>query len=197
MACGPPIAATMSGRVMNGPTPTISSMLSTSALPLPSSRDRCGGGGAWSVGMLFLRSASCDPPPPAQRSVSDTRALTGRTIHSKFMHLRRAHLLPLAALLATTVYAQTDAANLLPASAPRIEATPLPENRGAAALYESLQHLDTTASLMMIVGHPDDEDGGMLTYESRGMGVRLPCSRSRAAKAGRTRCPQRTTMRWD
>ena len=88
------------------------------------------------------------------------------------MHLRRAHLLPLAALLATTVYAQTDAANLLPASAPRIEATPLPENRGAAALYESLKHLDTTASLMMIVGHPDDEDGGMLTYESRGMGVR-------------------------
>jgi LmbE family N-acetylglucosaminyl deacetylase len=48
----------------------------------------------------------------------------------------------------------------------------LPENRGAAALYESLKRLDTTASLMMIVAHPDDEDGGMLTYESRGLGVR-------------------------
>ena len=49
---------------------------------------------------------------------------------------------------------------------------PLPENRGAAALYESLKRLDTTASLMMIVAHPDDEDGGMLTYESRALGVR-------------------------
>jgi LmbE family N-acetylglucosaminyl deacetylase len=88
------------------------------------------------------------------------------------MHPRPAHLLPLAALLATTVYAQAVATDPLPASAPRIEATPLPENRGAAALYESLKHLDTTASLMMIVAHPDDEDGGMLTYESRGLGVR-------------------------
>jgi LmbE family N-acetylglucosaminyl deacetylase len=88
------------------------------------------------------------------------------------MHPRRAHLLPLAALLATTVHAQTVAAGLLPASAPRIEATPLPENRGATALYESLKRLDTTASLMMIVAHPDDEDGGLLTYESRGLGVR-------------------------
>jgi LmbE family N-acetylglucosaminyl deacetylase len=89
------------------------------------------------------------------------------------MHPRRAHLLPLAALLATTVYAQTVATDQPPAApAPRIEAVPLPENRGAAALYESLKRLDTTASLMMIVGHPDDEDGGMLTYESRGFGVR-------------------------
>ena len=64
------------------------------------------------------------------------------------------------------------AADLLPASAPRIEAMPLPENRGAGGLYESLKRLDTTASLMMIVAHPDDEDGGMLTYESRGLGVR-------------------------
>ncbi len=98
--------------------------------------------------------------------------LAGWTIHSKFMHPRRAHLLPLAALLATTVCAQTGAANLPLASAPTIEAIPLPENRGAAALYESLKRLDTTASLMMIVAHPDDEDGGMLTYESRGLGVR-------------------------
>lgn len=88
------------------------------------------------------------------------------------MHLQRAHLLSLAALLATTVYAQTVAPGLLPASAPKVDATPLPENRGAAGLYESLKRLDTTASLMMIVAHPDDEDGGMLTYESRGLGVR-------------------------
>jgi LmbE family N-acetylglucosaminyl deacetylase len=88
------------------------------------------------------------------------------------MHPRRAHLLSLAALLATTVCAQTVAANLPPASSPSIEATQLPENRGVPALYESLKRLDTTASLMMIVAHPDDEDGGMLTYESRALGVR-------------------------
>jgi hypothetical protein len=50
------------------------------------------------------------------------------------MHLERAHLLSLAVLLATTVCAQTVTADLPPGSAPGIEAIPLPENRGAAAL---------------------------------------------------------------
>jgi len=51
-------------------------------------------------------------------------------------------------------------------------ALPLPEDRGAAALEQSLRRLSTTASLMMIVAHPDDEDGALLTYLSRGLGVR-------------------------
>ncbi len=51
-------------------------------------------------------------------------------------------------------------------------ALPLPENRGQAALEQSLKRLQTTASLMMIVAHPDDEDGALLTYLSRGLGVR-------------------------
>jgi LmbE family N-acetylglucosaminyl deacetylase len=46
-------------------------------------------------------------------------------------------------------------------------------DRGAAALQQSLRKLSTRASLMMIVAHPDDEDGGMLTYESRGQGARV------------------------
>jgi LmbE family N-acetylglucosaminyl deacetylase len=50
---------------------------------------------------------------------------------------------------------------------------PLPVNKGALALEQSLIKLRTRASLMMIVAHPDDEDGGMLTYESRGMGARV------------------------
>ena len=75
-------------------------------------------------------------------------------------------------MLATTLFAQTAATDLPTTPAVRIEAVPLPENRGAAALYENLKRLDTTASLMMIVAHPDDEDGGMLTYESRALGVR-------------------------
>src|ERR1700735_2189388 len=49
---------------------------------------------------------------------------------------------------------------------------PMPANKGALALEQSLIKLRTRASLLMIVAHPDDEDGGMLTYESRGRGVR-------------------------
>ena len=47
------------------------------------------------------------------------------------------------------------------------------ENRGSAALWQLLKKLNTRASLMTIVAHPDDEDGGMLAYESRGVGARV------------------------
>jgi LmbE family N-acetylglucosaminyl deacetylase len=60
----------------------------------------------------------------------------------------------------------------LPAEEPASIALSLPEDRGAAALEQSLRRLRTTASLMMIVAHPDDEDGALLTYLSRGLGVR-------------------------
>ena len=50
---------------------------------------------------------------------------------------------------------------------------PLPQDEGAVALAQTLKKLGTRASLMLIVAHPDDEDGGMLTYESRGQGVRV------------------------
>ena len=46
-------------------------------------------------------------------------------------------------------------------------------NEGATALWQSLVKLRTRASLMMIVAHPDDEDGGMLTYEARGVGAHV------------------------
>ena len=54
-----------------------------------------------------------------------------------------------------------------------VVADALPANRGAAALAQDLKKLSTRASLLMIVAHPDDEDGGMLTYESRGQGARV------------------------
>jgi len=60
----------------------------------------------------------------------------------------------------------------LPLPAPSEIALPLPEDRGAAALEQSLKRLQTTASVMMIVAHPDDEDGALLTYLSRSLGVR-------------------------
>src|SRR5450759_2009622 len=56
---------------------------------------------------------------------------------------------------------------------PSIAAQDVPANRGSAALWQSLKKLHTRASLIMITAHPDDEDGGMLTYESRGQGARV------------------------
>lgn len=54
---------------------------------------------------------------------------------------------------------------------PAASAAPLPIDRGASAVWQSLQKLHTRASLISVVAHPDDEDGGMLAYESRGQGV--------------------------
>jgi len=58
-------------------------------------------------------------------------------------------------------------------SKPNSAAQPLPFDRGAVALWQSLQKLHTRASILMVTAHPDDEDGGMLTYESRGQGARV------------------------
>ncbi|PYU21550.1 MAG: GlcNAc-PI de-N-acetylase [Acidobacteria bacterium] len=55
---------------------------------------------------------------------------------------------------------------------PTPDARPLEIDRGAAGLWQTLLKLHTRASLLMLVAHPDDEDGGMLTYESRGQGAR-------------------------
>lgn len=48
---------------------------------------------------------------------------------------------------------------------------PLPQDTGATGLKQMLLRLQTTARLMQTVAHPDDEDGGMLTLESRGEGA--------------------------
>jgi len=56
--------------------------------------------------------------------------------------------------------------------APAISYTsPLPQDTGAAELQQLLLRLHTTARLMQTTAHPDDEDGGMLTLESRGRGA--------------------------
>jgi LmbE family N-acetylglucosaminyl deacetylase len=47
----------------------------------------------------------------------------------------------------------------------------LPQDQGAVGLRQMLRRLGTTARLMQTVAHPDDEDGGMLTLESRGRGA--------------------------
>jgi len=50
-------------------------------------------------------------------------------------------------------------------------ADPLPQDSGVAGLRLMLLRLNTTARLMHTTAHPDDEDGGLLTLESRGKGV--------------------------
>ena len=80
--------------------------------------------------------------------------------------------LAIASLFSTLGIAQSPAASDATTVEARVIALPLPEDRGAGALEQNLKRLKTWASVMMIVAHPDDEDGSMLAYESRGQGVR-------------------------
>ena len=61
--------------------------------------------------------------------------------------------------VAQTPYATSDSPALVPHE--------IAINRGSTALWQSLKKLHTRASLFMVTAHPDDKDGGMLTYESR------------------------------
>ena len=58
-------------------------------------------------------------------------------------------------------------------SAVKVDALPIPPDRGTPAAWQALLKLHTRASVLMIVAHPDDEDGGTLSYESRGLGARV------------------------
>jgi len=62
---------------------------------------------------------------------------------------------------------------LVPLPDPPANALPLAEDRGASDLEQTLKRLGTTASVLAIVAHPDDEDGALLTYLSRGLGARV------------------------
>ena len=76
----------------------------------------------------------------------------------------------LTSFFLTAALAQTPYGTSIEAST---HAHEIPVNKGSAALWQSLKKLHTRASLIMITAHPDDEDGGMLTYESRGKGTRV------------------------
>ena len=47
----------------------------------------------------------------------------------------------------------------------------IPQDEGIAGLHLELLRLGTTARLMQVVAHPDDEDGGLLTLQARGHGA--------------------------
>src|ERR1700692_1412242 len=55
---------------------------------------------------------------------------------------------------------------------PDSNAAPIDVDRGAAGLDRWLRALSTRASILMVTAHPDDEDGGLLAYETRGQGAR-------------------------
>ncbi len=90
-------------------------------------------------------------------------------------------LLPLALLASSVIAAQTpqfaDPANLRGERVKPRDGRELPidqpEPQGGRGLEQMLRRLNTRASLMLIVAHPDDEDGGMLTYCARGLGARV------------------------
>jgi LmbE family N-acetylglucosaminyl deacetylase len=67
----------------------------------------------------------------------------------------------------------TDPANLGDERVKPVTGRELPIDQGTAGVEEMLRRLNTRASLMLIVAHPDDEDGGMLTLYARGMGARV------------------------
>jgi LmbE family N-acetylglucosaminyl deacetylase len=102
-------------------------------------------------------------------------------VHPSFPRFHRATL---SASLAALVLAGAGPLSLSAqqAAVPRVELPPaepseiplpLPEDRGQAHLEQTLRRLDTTASVLYIVAHPDDEDGALLAYLSRGLGARV------------------------
>ena len=46
-----------------------------------------------------------------------------------------------------------------------------PQDRGSDALAQMFARLRSTARLLHTTAHPDDDDGSMLVYESRGQGT--------------------------
>ena len=76
----------------------------------------------------------------------------------------------LAVLLIAAAWAGVSHAQSL--SGPSTEAIDIAPDRGTAGMSRWLRQLQTRASLLMVTAHPDDEDGGMLTFETRGQGVR-------------------------
>src|SRR5689334_20920944 len=86
-------------------------------------------------------------------------------------HPALAHcFLPFALILAFELNAATPFQSRIELS---LITTEIAANRGASAVWPSLKKLHTRASLIMITAHPDDEDGGMLSYESRGVGAQV------------------------
>jgi len=92
------------------------------------------------------------------------------------MKLKATLALSLCLTASAAVQAQntfTDPANLRGEHVRPHDGRELPVDQGASGLQQLLRKLNTRASILNIVAHPDDEDGGMLAFYSRGLGARV------------------------
>jgi len=103
-------------------------------------------------------------PLPAFIYPVDMKRCTGKLIDHLCRPMRPVLAVVFGMALLLPAYAQHTGESAVPAG-------PLPQDTGAAGLKEALRRLQTTARLLQIDAHPDDEDGGMLTLESRGKGA--------------------------
>lgn len=85
-----------------------------------------------------------------------------RTARPRFRTRKLAPFVLLLAFCWTSGWAQVPS--------PWVDTKPLTVDTGTTGLKLMLRRLHTTARMMHTVAHPDDEDGGMLTLESRGHG---------------------------
>ncbi|MEO6924764.1 MAG: hypothetical protein ABI142_13130, partial [Bryocella sp.] len=69
-----------------------------------------------------------------------------------------------ATSLAQTSATFSDPANLRGERVQPSDGRELPVDKGTLGLAQLLRKLNTRASILNIVAHPDDEDGGMLTF---------------------------------
>jgi LmbE family N-acetylglucosaminyl deacetylase len=56
---------------------------------------------------------------------------------------------------------------------PLLAFDPLPEDRGAAGAHQAIRRLQTSARVLYVTAHPDDEDGATITWLSRGLGAQV------------------------
>ncbi|MGA8940706.1 MAG: PIG-L family deacetylase, partial [Acidobacteriaceae bacterium] len=95
------------------------------------------------------------------------------------MNMKLAASIVLLAAAATTPSLATaqapfkDLANLGGERITPLNGHELPIDQGTLGLAQLLRKLNTRASILNIVAHPDDEDGGMLTLYARGLGARV------------------------
>jgi len=115
---------------------------------------------AFSRGVNFLDTAEIYSIPPRPETQGSTERIVGSWLKARGGRDK--------VIVATKVAGRGEMTWLRENNEP----TRLDKKNIAYAVEQSLKRLHTTASLMMIVAHPDDEDGPLLTYLSRGLGVR-------------------------
>ena len=100
--------------------------------------------------------------------------------------LARPHLAAIAlATIAAPTTAQTrPALNRVLAFPTPIPGEELQADRGAAGAWHRIRKLTTTASILHVTAHPDDEHSGMLTLASRGWGARTALLSLNRGEAG-------------